>query len=218
MNVLRQMPSTTEAPGLASRALLPRAVVIGASAGAVEALLHILPQLPAGFPVPVLVVVHLPADRPNTMVDLFAARCRLRVKEAEDKEEPVAGTVYFAPPDYHLQVEPDGTLSLSSDEPVHYSRPAIDVLFESAADALGDGATGIILSGANADGAAGLQRLTAAGGMALVQEPDTAAALAMPRAALAACPGAGVLKPAEIPAFLKMKFPTALLCDQRASG
>ena len=109
------------------------AVVIGASAGAVEALSVILPALPAGYPVPVAVVVHLPPDRPSIMAELFAARCRVAVREAEDKEPLVPGTVYFAPPDYHLLVEAAGHLSLSSEEPVRFSRPSIDVLFESAA-------------------------------------------------------------------------------------
>ena len=112
-----------------------RAVAIGGSAGAVQALLHILPALPASYPLPVLVVVHVPPDRDNALVPLLQDRCQLAVKEAEDKETLAPGVVYFAPSDYHLLVEADGALALSSDELVNHSRPSIDVLLESAADA-----------------------------------------------------------------------------------
>ena len=180
-----------------------RAVAIGASAGAVEALGVLLPALPAGYPLPVLVVVHLPADRPSVLPELFAGRCAVAVREAEDKEPLAPGTVYFAPPDYHLLVERDGRVSLSGEEPVHYSRPAIDVLFETAADAFGPRLVGVILTGANADGAAGLAAGAAADGTALVQDPDTAAAPQMPRAARAACPAARALPLDRLAAFLQ---------------
>lgn len=170
-----------------------QAVVIGASAGGVHALSQILPRLPADFPVPVLVVVHLPARRDNALVELFAARCRLHVKEAEDKERLQGGTVYFAPTDYHLLVEAGGSVALSSDEPVHHSRPAIDVLFESAADAYGPALMGIVLTGANHDGADGLKAVGTAGGIAIVEDPATAEVPTMPAAALAACPSARAL-------------------------
>ena len=100
-----------------------RAVVIGASAGAVQALLAILPILPADYPLPILIAVHVPPDRGNGLVPLLQASCALAVLEAEDKERVLPGTVYFAPPDYHLLVERDGGLALSSDEPVNYSSP-----------------------------------------------------------------------------------------------
>lgn len=199
--MIRTQPHTA-APASGSN----RAVVIGTSAGAVEALLQLLPHLPAAFPVPVLIVVHLPPDHSSALVDLFAAKCAIAVKEAEDKEDLVPGTVYFAPPNYHLLVEPDFRVSLSSDEPVLYSRPAIDVLFESAADAWGDSLVGIILSGANNDGAKGLQCIGVSGGAALVQLPETASVPVMPRAALAACPEARALTLAEILLFLKSEF------------
>lgn len=160
------------------------AVVIGASAGAVQALSRILPVLPAGYPIPVLVVVHVPADRSDLLAPLFQARCPLVVKEAEDKEPIQPGFVYFGPSDYHMLVETDRTLSLSADEPVLYSRPSIDVLFESAADAYGPGLVGVILTGANEDGAEGLAAVTTAGGTALVETPATAFSSAMPSAAL----------------------------------
>ncbi|WP_367874514.1 chemotaxis protein CheB [Luteolibacter sp. Populi] len=168
----------------------PRAVVIGASVGAIGALSEILPALPADYALAVLVVVHIPPDRSTGLPHLFAPRCAMAVKEAEDKERIRSGTIYFAPPNYHLLVEPDFTLAFSNDEPVLYSRPAIDVLFESAADAYGTDLTGVVLTGASSDGAHGLHAVVAAGGTALVQDPDTAEGGMMPRSALAACPEA----------------------------
>ena len=179
------------------------AVVIGASVGAIEALSLILPALPASYPLPVLVVVHVPAQKDNMLAEIFAARCQVGVKEAEDKELIRGGMVYFAPADYHLLVEADFRLSLSSEEPVLYSRPAIDVLFESAADAYGDHLTGVVLTGASSDGARGLSAICAAGGVGLVQSPDTALGDTMPRAALAACAGARSLRLEEIAVVLK---------------
>ena len=168
----------------------PKAIAIGASAGGVQALLRILPALPAEFPYPILVVVHVPPDRDNALVALFAGKCRLAVKEAEDKEPARPGVIYFAPSDYHLLPERDGSLALSSDEPVNHSRPAIDVLLEAAADAYGPDLTAIILTGANNDGAAGLAAVAAAGGAAIVEDPSTAEVPTMPAAALTACPSA----------------------------
>jgi two-component system chemotaxis response regulator CheB len=171
----------------------PRAVVVGASAGAIEALQVILPALPADFPAPILVVVHIPPDRRSLLPQVMQPRCALELREADDKEPALAGKVYFAPADYHLLVERDGRLSLSSEEPVQFSRPSIDVLFETAADAYGEGVIAVVLSGANSDGARGVARIARAGGRIIVQSPETAAATAMPLAALAACPGAAVL-------------------------
>jgi two-component system chemotaxis response regulator CheB len=142
--------------------------------------------------VPVLIVVHVPPDRSNALVGLFASRCALAVKEAEDKEPAMPGTVYFAPSDYHLLVEQGGTLALSLDEPVNFSRPAIDVLLESAADAYGERLVGIVLTGANHDGADGLRAVAAAGGIAIVQDPESAMSATMPAAALARSPTARV--------------------------
>jgi two-component system, chemotaxis family, protein-glutamate methylesterase/glutaminase len=174
------------------------AIVIGSSAGAITALTKLLPPLPRDCAVPIMIVVHQPADRTSTIANLFQARCSVTVKEAEDKEPLAAGTVYFAPPDYHLLVEPRRVLSLSSDEAVNYSRPAIDVLFESAADVFGPGLLGIVLTGANHDGAKGLRAICDAGGQALVQSPETAEARTMPEAALAACSKASALSLEEI--------------------
>lgn len=181
----------------------PEAVVIGASAGALDALSAILPALPADFPMPIMVVVHVPPDRRSVMADLFQAKCRLSVEEAEDKEPIIAGTVYFAPPDYHMLVEVDKRVSLSSDEPVLFSRPSIDVLFESAADAYGPALIAIVLTGANNDGAKGLQAVVEAGGTALVQDPGTAFASTMPEAAIKMCPSARVMSPEALAEYLK---------------
>jgi two-component system chemotaxis response regulator CheB len=137
---------------------LCQAVVIGASAGAIEALSTLLPALPSGYRLPVLIVVHVPPDRKSLLPDLFRDKCAIKVVEADDKEPVQNGVIYFAPPDYHLLVETGKTLSLSSDEPVLFSRPSVDVLFESAADAYGAALTAVILSGASQDGAKGLLR------------------------------------------------------------
>lgn len=169
------------------------AIAIGASAGAVQALLRILPALPADYPIPLFIVVHVPPDRSNALVSLFAAKCQIAVREADDKEPILPGTVYFAPSDYHLLVEADRSLSLSMDEPVNHSRPAIDVLLESAADAYGPALAGIVLTGANHDGAAGLKAVCAAGGTAIVQDFADAQVATMPQAALTACPSARVM-------------------------
>jgi two-component system chemotaxis response regulator CheB len=178
------------------------AIVIGASAGAIQALSKILPALPAGYPIPVLVIVHIPADRSDLLAPLFQAKCRLVVKEAEDKEPVLPGSIYFGPSDYHVLVEADHTVSLSADEPVLYSRPSIDVLFESAADAYGAALVGVILTGANEDGAVGLQAITTAGGVALVEDPATAFASAMPSAALDLSAEAQSMSLDEIAAYL----------------
>ena len=180
-----------------------QAVVIGASAGALEALSVILPALPAAFALPIFVVVHVPPDKDSLLAELFQAKCRIKACEAEDKEPVNGGTAYFAPADYHLLVEPDKTLSLSNDEPVLYSRPSVDVLFESAADAYGPGLIGIVLTGANHDGARGLGAIVQAGGSAIVQSPQGAYAAAKPEAAIAECPTARVMSLQEISLYLQ---------------
>lgn len=179
------------------------AVVIGASAGALEALSIILPTLPLGYKLPIIIVVHVPNDKTNILPELFQAKCNIPVREAEDKEPICAGAVYFAPPDYHLLVEMNKRLSLSNDEPVLYSRPSIDVLFESAADAYGPGLVAVLLTGANQDGAKGMVAVLGSGGMAIIQRPDTAFAAAMPEAAIEACPAAQVLSLEEIATCLQ---------------
>jgi two-component system chemotaxis response regulator CheB len=175
-----------------------QALVIGGSAGAVGALMRLLPGLPGSFPLPVLLVLHLPPDDKGSLVALLHSQCQVTVKEAEDKEPASPGVVCVAPANYHLLVEPDFTLSLSQDDPVFFSRPSIDVLFESAADAYGSALGAVILTGASPDGAAGLKAVHAAGGRTWVQDPATAGAPVMPLAALAACPEARVLNLGEL--------------------
>ncbi len=164
------------------------AVVIGASAGGVEALGVLLPALPARCRAAVLIVVHMPRQRPSLLKDLFIARCPLQVREAQDKQPVEPGTVYFAPPDYHLMVETNEdasvALALSVDEPVHFSRPSIDVLFESAAECWGDRLMAIILTGANSDGVQGLAAVSRRGGITVVQDPGEAVADTLPAGAV----------------------------------
>jgi two-component system chemotaxis response regulator CheB len=148
------------------------AVVIGASAGGVEALSVLLPKLPASLRAAVFIVLHLPRGRPSLLSEIFAPKCAVPVKEAEDKEPVQPGVVYFAPPDYHLLVDEGPRVALSVDDAVHYSRPSVDVLFESAADIYGQRLLGLILTGASEDGAAGLEAVRTAGGVTVVQQPQ----------------------------------------------
>lgn len=178
------------------------AVVIGGSAGGVEALGTVLCALPATLRASVLVVLHLPRERPSLLCSIFAPRCALPVREAQDKEFIEPGTVYFAPPDYHLLVDAGPALALSVDAPVHFSRPSIDVLFESAADVYGSRLVGIVLSGANQDGARGLAAIQASAGLAVVQDPASAPVRAMPEAALALVAAQHVLSPQNIAVLL----------------
>jgi len=159
-------------------------IVIGGSAGALEALSQILAVLPRDFQVPVVLALHLPAGRPNLLPKVLADKCWLSVKEPDDKELIAAGHLYVAPPNYHLLTEKNGLLSLSVDDPVMFSRPSIDVLFESVADAYGGAAAAVLLSGANEDGARGLAAIADAGGVTLVQSPESAAVRTMPDAAV----------------------------------
>ncbi|CDS53940.1 Protein-glutamate methylesterase [Polaromonas sp. CG9_12] len=161
-----------------------KAVVIGASAGGVDALMDILPGLPASFGVPLVVVLHLSESHHSQLAEIFQRRMFLQVREAADKETLVPGTLYFAPPGYHLLVETDHSLSLSCEAQVHFSRPSIDVLMESAADAYGLHLAGIVLTGANADGARGLNKIGRQGGLTVVQDPNEARMPVMPEAAI----------------------------------
>lgn len=179
------------------------AIVIGGSAGALEAVETVLASLAADFPLPLALVLHIPPTKPSHLVDVLRAHCALAVKEAEDKEPLAAATLYVAPPNYHLLIERGRWFSLSVDEPVFFSRPSIDVLFESAADAYGPRLIGIVLSGANSDGASGLEAVHRAGGLTLVQQPETAIATAMPEAALRSTPSARSLTLPQISELLR---------------
>ena len=185
------------------------AIVIGTSAGGVEALSVLLPSLPEGLRAAVLVVLHLPRERPSLLVDIFTPKCRLPVREAEDKEPIERGVVYFAPPDYHLLVDSGPRVALSADEPVNFSRPSIDVLFESAADIYGARLIGIILTGASHDGALGLEAVRCAGGVTIVQEPESAQAPTMAESALKRGPVDHVLSLEQIAGWLRALDPQA---------
>ncbi|WP_377702446.1 chemotaxis protein CheB [Pseudoduganella sp. UC29_71] len=162
------------------------AVVIGASAGGVSALLELLPGLPAGAPLPIVVVVHMMQGRHSQLAEVFAQRMAMAVEEAQDKQPVAAGTVYFAPSGYHLSVESERCFSLSCEPPHNFSRPAIDFIMASAADVYGAALVGILLTGANNDGAAGLAAIGEAGGLTVVQDPVEAQVDVMPRAAIRA--------------------------------
>ena len=165
---------------------LPRieAIVIGASAGGVEALLTLLGPLRPGFVLPIIVVLHLPQERRSQLAEVFSRRLDIPVQEASDKQNITAGTVYFATPGYHLSVEQDRSLSLSLEDRVHHSRPSIDYLFESAADVYGPALAAVLLTGANHDGARGLAQVKRLGGLTIVQDPADAQVATMPQAAL----------------------------------
>lgn len=169
-------------PAIAARK--PRAIIIAGSAGGVEALVKLLPGLPEGMQVPVICMLHLPANRESRLAELFAERLAVPVREAADKQPIEDGTLYFAGSGYHLSVEQDRSFSLSCEPPVHFARPAIDVLMESAADVYGAELAGILLTGANHDGAAGMARIAARGGLTVVQDPADAQVSTMPQAAI----------------------------------
>ena len=179
------------------------AVVLGASAGGAEALGMLLSGLPSGAAASLFVVLHIPRNRPSLLVDIFAKRCALKLREAQDKEPVAPGTVYFAPPDYHMLIDEGPSIALSVDEPVCFSRPAIDPLFESAAAIYRDRLLGIILTGANEDGAAGLRAVHDAGGLAVVQHIASAKSSYMPAAAKHSVPAAAELALEEIRNLLK---------------
>jgi two-component system chemotaxis response regulator CheB len=179
-----------------------RLVAIGASWGGLDVLREILRDLPAELDAAVVIAQHRsPESHPTAFRDLLGGVTRLKVREASDKDAVRPGTVYLAAPDYHLLVDP-GSVSLSTDEPVLHARPSIDVLLETAAESYRDRCIGVVLTGANDDGARGLARVAALGGTAIVQDPETAQRDEMPRAALRATPRAQVAPVAEIAPLL----------------
>ncbi|MDZ4241684.1 MAG: chemotaxis protein CheB [Candidatus Omnitrophota bacterium] len=160
-------------------------IVIGASKGGGSALKTLLSALPRDFPLPVAIVQHRGPETGSLLRDMLQAGCLQPVVEVEDKELILGGRVYLAPASYHLLVD-NGCFSLSTEAPVSYARPSVDVLFESAADACGAGLMAVVLTGANQDGAAGTVAVKRRGGLVVVQEPSTAEHPTMPRAAIAA--------------------------------
>jgi two-component system chemotaxis response regulator CheB len=184
-----------------NRVRVSRIIVIGASSGGLNALGTLLAGLPGDLPAPVVIVQHRSADSDDTLGAMLQRHTALSLADAEDKEVLVPGHAYLAPADYHLLIE-DGSVALSTEPPVRCSRPSIDVLFESAADAYGSRAIGVILTGANEDGALGLRAIQKRGGIAVVQDPATAESSAMPQAAIAATRTERILTIEEIPPLL----------------
>jgi two-component system chemotaxis response regulator CheB len=176
----------------------PRIVVMGTSAGGLRALEQILQALPPTFRLPIVCVQHRSRESTDAFARVLSSSSALPVREVDDGMPLEPSVVFVAPPDYHLLVEP-GSLSLSTEEPVSFSRPSIDVLFETATDVFGDGVIAVLLTGANSDGARGLVRVKAAGGVAIVQDPRTAESPDMPRAAIAATSVDRIMQLADIP-------------------
>jgi two-component system, chemotaxis family, protein-glutamate methylesterase/glutaminase len=161
-------------------------IAVGTSVGGLHALIAVLGDLPATFSLPLVVVQHRAPDPRSGLAELLQSHTRLTVVEADDKDPIEPGHVYLAPPDYHLLIEADRTLALSTDGPVHYARPSIDVMFESAADVYRESVIGVVLTGASADGARGAQLIKRCGGWLIVQDPDTAESRVLPDAVLSA--------------------------------
>lgn len=178
------------------------ALVIGVSTGGVSALKHLLGALPADFPLPVLIVSHITPDADDGLAVLLNTLCAIRVKEADEQETIVPGTVYLAPANYHLLVERNNTLALSIDPPVNFARPSVDVLFESAAEVYGPSLIGVILTGAGSDGSKGLLKIKEKCGVAIVQDPSDAEMDSMPNSALQLLKADFVAPLLEIPGLL----------------
>lgn len=184
---------------------LYQAIVMGASSGGLEAFITILNKLPTSFKLPILIAQHLHQKSDSLLVDILSQKTSLKVKEAEDKEPVKSNTIYIAPPGYHLLVEPDRTLSLSIDDLINFSRPSIDVLFESAAFTFKDSLIGILLTGANEDGARGLETIYKNGGLVVVQDPEEAVMNTMPSAGLKYTKTQNVFKLNQIADFIITK-------------
>lgn len=185
-----------------------QAVVIGVSAGGLAALHSVLSQLDTHFSLPVLVVQHISSHYESRLPAILSKSYSGIVKEAEDKEVLVAGTIYISPPNYHMLVETEKSIALSTEDKVNFSRPSIDILFETASEAYGDSLVGIVLTGTNADGSKGLYRIKQLGGLTIVQAPSTAEYDAMPKAAITKTSPSFILPLDEIGIFMN------LLCNR----
>ncbi|QUH25401.1 chemotaxis protein CheB [Serpentinicella alkaliphila] len=157
-----------------------KAVVMGTSMGGINALKSILTKFDQNFPVPILIVQHMSSHSNNFLANYLNEICKIEVKEADEKEKVIPGYAYIAPPNYHLLIEKDGYISLSVEEKINFARPSIDVLFETAADAYRHNLIGVILTGANRDGAKGLKIIKERGGLVIVEDPTTAESSMMP--------------------------------------
>ena len=162
----------------------PGIIVIGGSAGSLDIVLKIVPTLPPSLNVAVVIILHRKLSNDTVLVDLLSTRTPWLVKEADEKEPLLPNVIYVAPADYHLLIEHDHTFSLDASEKINYSRPSIDVTFESASEVYQDATLGMLLSGANADGTTGLQIIKEANGKVVIQDPHTAGVPYMPQQAL----------------------------------
>lgn len=181
------------------------AIVIGVSSGGMHAMNVIFSHLPEDFKIPIIIVQHIGAHSDSEWIKILDHRNQLHIKEADEKEKIEKGYVYFAPPNYHLLIEKNKTLSLSIEERVNFARPAIDVLFETAAEAYKNKLIGIILTGSNYDGTKGLKRIKELGGLTIAQDPETAASPFMPASAIAAMQPDYILSLEDIIELLKKK-------------
>ena len=181
-----------------------RLIVIGGSSGSLDALLAILPKLNKDFSIPILIVMHRSINTDNALTELLAAKTSLQIKEADEKDHLLPGWIYLAPPDYHVLLEEDGTLSLDASEKVYYCRPSIDVSFKSAARIYKKNCIAVLLSGANADGARAMGDVKDCGGRNIVQDPAEALVDYMPRQAILLSPVDEILPATGIAALLNM--------------
>jgi len=191
----------------------PQVVVMGASAGGLNALQTILKAVPGDFPGSFLVVQHRKAAAEDLLSRLLRRVCALPVISARDKSQVYPGHVFVAPADYHLLIERDKHLSLSVDTPVSYARPSIDVLFETAAEAYGKSLVAVLLTGANHDGTAGMCKIKQLGGLTIAQDPAGAEAGTMPQSAIDAGCVDHILPLAQIPAFIVNHFKQNSHCE-----
>ena len=185
-----------------------KAVIIGGSAGSLEVLIKTLPELSADIDFPIIIVVHRKQGMDSLLTELLAKKTVLNVKEADEKEPILNGTIYIAPSNYHLLIETDYTFSLDYSEKVNFSRPSIDVTFQSAALAYKGGLVGLLLSGSNADGVNGLITISKYNGVSLVQDPSSAQVSYMPEQAILRANVANVLKIEEIPVYINSLIST----------
>ncbi|SFH13118.1 chemotaxis protein CheB [Pedobacter insulae] len=179
-----------------------KALIIAGSAGSLEVLLKVLPDLRTDMSFPIIIVVHRKQGADFLLADLLSARTKLKVKEVEEKEEIMPKTIYIAPSDYHLLIEKEHTFSLDYSEKVNYSRPSIDVTFQSAAEVYTNKLACLLLSGSNADGVNGLETVTHYKGVALAQDPSTASVSYMPEQAILKVKIAHILKPEDMASYI----------------
>jgi two-component system, chemotaxis family, protein-glutamate methylesterase/glutaminase len=187
-----------------------KAIVIGTSSGGMNALRVMFSILTQDFKTPIIIVQHIGAHSDNLWIKLLNDKCNLCLKEADEKEKIENGVVYIAPPNYHLLIEKDKTFSLTIDERVNYSRPSIDVLFESAAEVYKSSLIGVVLTGSNHDGTNGIKRIKQYGGLVIIQNPETAESSFMPASAIAAVKPDYILSLKDI-AELLMKLDKQLI-------